>query len=142
MVAKIISYLFIIFIIAIEEKYLGLFHDIGRYFFPILLIAIYLLMLKLEMRKRSILGESYSDATKAGFIFSFGIGILWAGLMSLAAGFHYPLPKNVIDILWSFFNWLAIGCFFGFVGKKIGGVFYKQPNTESRRKRRQNNFHP
>jgi len=76
MIAKILLYILIISIIGFEEYYFGVFHDIAKCFFPLLLLVIYLIMLNLEIKKRSALGQSYSVVTKAGFIFSFFIGII------------------------------------------------------------------
>lgn len=124
MIVKIFLYILIFSLVGIEEYYWGIFQDISMLFIPVILFVIYFSMLYLEIKKISTTDKPYRFATKTGFLFSFCIGIIWACIMSFSAGFHYPLPKTIIEISWMIFNWGVIGLIFGFMGKKLSGFFY------------------
>ncbi|MGV1099029.1 hypothetical protein ACUUL3_06405 [Thiovibrio sp. JS02] len=128
MAIKIILYILIILFIGVLEHLLRISHEIFRLFSPLVLIGVYFVMLKAEVKKMLAIGYSYDKITKNGFVFSFCIGILWAFLMSFAAGFHYAPPKDVLGFLWMLLGWGLWGWALGFAGKKLCGMFYNHQN--------------
>jgi len=125
MLFKIILY-FIIMIGGIISQYkYGMLDRLGvsGNIFVLLLFAVYILMLCAEVKPKIVSGWSYKEIRRAGFIFSFWIGIIWGIIYSFSHG--APKFKSLPLIIMFLGGYVFAGLIFGVIGWGLASLMWK-----------------
>lgn len=135
MIIRILVYIFIEMALLIWHKY-GVYPmlDISSGLsIPILLFAIYLLMLYYELQYRFQRKISGRSIIYAGSLFSFWIGTTWGIMMTFAAGYNPNYQSSIYLVLP--LNGLLIGILFAILGVGISSIAYSVRRWTRKRER-------
>lgn len=125
MMIKILGYLILVALLFYAHS-VGFIKQQYSDFTPIFLLIVYLVLLFAETKSLLRKQMSIDEIKRSNFIFSFCVGIVWGGLMSFSAGFHY-MPKNISEIIWFGINLAVVGILFGVFGKFLTGIIGAKP---------------
>ncbi len=125
MKAKLLIYIFIILFLIFLERGYNLLSTLGMggNVFFISLFLIYGLFLYLEVKTKVKGAYAYKQVARAGFIFSFWIGVVWGIIFSFSHG--GPRFNTLPLVMVSLTGYAFAGGVFGLIGWGLAGLMWK-----------------